>query len=480
MSDKQKDGAAGFVPHNAKVERSVLAACWRGPEVLAEVMGAGVKLDSFYGRMERMLWEATVAAHEANLEVDELTVEDQCAALWPAAGEGPERSVILEVAECISSAAFVRSWVDVLLKLEKQRLAIRLAGELLEAVSVPVVDFKEIQAAVLPVLEGLAGLAHEERGLQLREVADRLIHDTVAVVEGRELEVDRSRQVWLPTPHLTEKLTALDPMQQDFLIVIGGESSHGKSALARQMCGVALSRGQRVVAFTLETGRRKFLDQLAGQRAYWDLRAELAVQRAEAKGEEKLAKYLENQRWLRELADEQLFVFEDVFALGEIQARCRAIKEKTGRVDLVLVDYLQEMEKPEGLREDQALGNLVRGLKRLGKWLECPVLCISSLNNEAPETGPSLRHLRGSGDIRFAGDRVWFVHRPKTDANGNEQGEDRKTVQVVIDQAKARDLWTGKVWTQFQKCYVNFTGLPPADKRGRKSHDPELEEGLGF
>ena len=91
---------------------------------------------------------------------------------------------------------------------------------------------------------------------------------------------------------------------EDHIVVIGGASGHGKSALMRQWAGAALQAGQRVVNYTRETSVKGWVRQLASNWARVDLRT-----LAEAP-KDRVAKLQGEVDRLHAYADKSLFVYQ--------------------------------------------------------------------------------------------------------------------------------------------------------------------------
>ncbi|MGE9269163.1 MAG: DnaB-like helicase C-terminal domain-containing protein, partial [Verrucomicrobiales bacterium] len=332
------------------------------------------------------------------------------------------------------------------------------------------------------ILTELSGLSQEVKHETTVEVFERSIEHFDAWSKGDEGKIDRSREIVWGIPVLDEKLGGWNPVMSDFLVLLGGDSSWGKSSLARQVAVNNCYRGKRVANFLLETSTFSWPAQAAAQRAQVNLRQDPLELAAVAKGEEKLEKFRAEMRRYREwAAEERLFVDETAVTAEQVAARSRMIAARTGSLDLIVVDYLQEMRSPDRkLRGDQALHENCRELKALGKELRCPVLLLSSINTDYPKDyGPGKWDYRGSRDITYAADQAFQIFRPEKDANGVEQteltasGEPRKSFQQLVNRVKGRDAGTGAAWVTFQPRFTLWWGLPPSGKRGRKSHDPE-------
>src|SRR5207245_4488970 len=125
---------------------------------------------------------------------------------------------------------------------------------------------------------------------------------------------------------------------------------------------------------------------------------------------------------LAALAEAPIFIDDTpAISLSEMRAKCRRLQQAQGRLDLIVVDYLQLVAgTPTGggkryENRTQEVSAISRGLKGLAKEMRCPVIALSQLSR-APEsrTGnkrPQLSDLRESGTIEQDADVVAFIFR---------------------------------------------------------------------
>jgi replicative DNA helicase len=93
------------------------------------------------------------------------------------------------------------------------------------------------------------------------------------------------------------------------------------------------------------------------------------------------------------------------------------VKARTGRLDLVVVDYLTMLRPPMGSKRienrSREVGDYSRELKGLAKELDVPVLVIAQLNRSPDgrqDKRPILSDLRDSGEIEQDADLVAFLY----------------------------------------------------------------------
>jgi replicative DNA helicase len=128
---------------------------------------------------------------------------------------------------------------------------------------------------------------------------------------------------------------------------------------------------------------------------------------------------------------------DDTPGLTMTQLRSRMLKEKRDHnIELAIVDYLQLCEaEDEKQNRTQQISKVSRGLKKLAKELDIPIVALSQLNRKSEEKAnrkPSLAELRDSGSIEQDADTVILLHRP--------ENHDLETYTINGEQLPARNL----------------------------------------
>jgi replicative DNA helicase len=246
-------------------------------------------------------------------------------------------------------------------------------------------------------------------------------------------------------------------LQESELIVIAARPSMGKTALAINIAQNAAIRDGRVVAvFSLEMSKESLLRRLLASEAQVNSRKiQTGFLPKEDKG--KLLSALER------LMDSKMFIDDTPgITLAEMRAKARRLKQQEGRLDLIVVDYLQLMTgtNTTGKRgfenRTQEVSSISRGLKALAKEMKVPVVALSQLSRGSEQrTGdkkPLLSDLRESGSIEQDADVVAFIHREEY---YNREDEDLKGKAEIIV-AKQRNGPTGSVHLLYLSDFTLF------------------------
>jgi replicative DNA helicase len=176
---------------------------------------------------------------------------------------------------------------------------------------------------------------------------------------------------------------------------------------------------------------------------------------------------------LERLMSSKMFIDDTPgITLAEMRAKARRLMQQEGRLDLIVIDYLQLMTGSSGPNQKkfenrtQEVSSVSRGLKSLAKELRVPVVALSQLSRGSEQrTGdkkPLLSDLRESGSIEQDADVVAFIHREEY---YNREDEDLKGKADIII-AKQRNGPTGVVHLAYLADYTRFENLAHGDSGG--------------
>jgi len=249
-------------------------------------------------------------------------------------------------------------------------------------------------------------------------------------------------------------------LQGGMLYVLGGRPAMGKTWLGLAAAShMALTLNKPALVVSLEMGRESVAERIAACEAGLNAKELLQATPGQVK------RY---QSALTKLETSPLFVDDSsttpITALG---SRARKL-HRSAPLGLIVVDYLQLIDTTDAdsssTRATQ-VGNLSRGLKKLARELNVPVLVLSQLSRNVesrPNKRPMLSDLKESSSIEQDADVVLFLYReeyynPKTD---------RPNV-AEINVAKQREGEVGTFEVSFDPAIGRFEQLSYAYEGGR-------------
>ena len=245
-------------------------------------------------------------------------------------------------------------------------------------------------------------------------------------------------------------------LQKSDLVIIAARPAMGKTAFALNIAeNAAVSDNKVVAVFSLEMSREALLLRLLCSNARVDAH-KLRTGFLSRDDYHKLVAALGR------LADAPIFIDDSPgITVPEMRAKARRLQHSQGRLDLVIVDYLQLMGSiPLGGKRyenrTQEVSAISRGLKLLAKELRVPVMALSQLSRAPESRGgdhrPQLSDLRESGSIEQDADVVAFIFREEL-YKPDDPDLDGLAELIV---AKQRNGPTGKVELAFIKRSTRF------------------------
>jgi replicative DNA helicase len=278
---------------------------------------------------------------------------------------------------------------------------------------------------------------------------------------------EQGREITGLATHYTDFDRMTSGLQESELIIIAARPSMGKTAWAINIAQNSAVRDGKVVAvFSLEMSKESLLRRLLASEALVNSRKiQTGFLPKEDKG--KLLSALER------LMESKLFIDDTPgITLAEMRAKARRLKQQEGRLDLIMVDYLQLMTgtntggKKGFENRNQEVSSISRGLKALAKEMKVPVIALSQLSRGSEQrTGdkkPLLSDLRESGSIEQDADVVAFIHREEYYDRENEDLKGK--AEIII--AKQRNGPTGTVELAYLADYTRFENLAKDDGGG--------------
>jgi len=244
------------------------------------------------------------------------------------------------------------------------------------------------------------------------------------------------------------------------LVIIGGDSSQGKTSFANTICMNAIMKDKKVAYFTMEMRPPELVARLIS-----------------------MSSGISSNRLLYgKLSREELCLADDV--IGRIQkfgnnlfidgrqtsnaeavvGAIFAMKQKYD-IDGVIVDYIQIFTsngaRSRNASEESELAEIARRFKivatRLGIW----VCVLSQMNRGAAGDEPMAYNIRGSGQILEASDIALLIYRPETYGKRYHApfADVDPSGTALIKLAKGRNIGTGQFICGFDGATTRFFEL---------------------
>jgi replicative DNA helicase len=359
-------------PHSVEAEQSLLGGLLLDNEAFDRVADV-VTAEDFYRDDHRRIFRHLARLVEAGKPADLVTVSESIEASEDKDKTGGP-AYLAALAQNSPSALNARRYAELVRERALQRRLAQVATEIAESALGP--SGKEVrqlldeaESRILEVGEagGRGTRGFEEIQPVLARVFERIDH-----LYHQE---NKSDVTGIPTGFLDldEKTAGLQP--QD-LIIVAGRPSMGKTALALNIAEhVAVDNGLPVAIFSMEMSGTQLAMRMLGSIAKVD-------QHKMRTGR------LADEEWGRLSAamgrlHEAPIYIDETGALNvlELRARARRMRRQSGRLGLIVVDYLQLMRaSSSGENRATEISEISRSLKALAKELEVPVVALSQLS----------------------------------------------------------------------------------------------------
>jgi len=227
--------------------------------------------------------------------------------------------------------------------------------------------------------------------------------------------------------------TVLDGGLFPGLYVLGAITSLGKTSFALQISDNVARAGQDVLIISLEMARSELMAKSISRHTLQrvmttggDVKNAKTTRGITAGA--RYSRYSNTERNLiqdaiRDYAEyaDHIFILEGIGDIGATQIRetVRRHREATGKVPVIVVDYLQILAPYNDRATDkQNTDKAVLELKRLSRDMRTPVIAISSLNRDNYSTRINLAAYKESGAVEYSSDVLLGLQYAGTGGSG--------------------------------------------------------------
>jgi len=451
MSTFTQQHVADGVPSSIHTEIAILGAMLLDPLAVTDAT-AKLKVEDFSLDSHKRVYKAIVELLAVGHAVDYLTVMDALSKKRELDAIGGP-AYLAYLSEGIPRNLNIESYVRIV----KDKSLLRQLMGIFNDGMTQAADQTEEATKVLDDIE-----------FRLAEVADSAIQrgfsnipEIVASSFGSiDALYEQGREVTGLATHYIEFDKMTSGLQNSELIIIAARPSMGKTAWAINIAqNCAVKDGKVVAVFSLEMSKESLLRRmLASEAMVGSRKLQTGFIPREDKG--KLIAALDR------LMNSKMFIDDTPgITLAEMRAKARRLRQQEGRLDLIVIDYLQLMTGSSGSSQKkfenrtQEVSSISRGLKALAKELGVPVVALSQLSRGSEQrTGdkkPLLSDLRESGSIEQDADVVAFIHREEYYDRENE--DIKGQAEIII--AKQRNGPTGTVKLAYLADFTRFENL---------------------
>ncbi len=392
--------------YNLETEQSVIGCILIDQDTAAEIIPFLTE-DDFYVESHKFILGAVKAVYNNRKPLGLVTISDTLSGLGKLEDVGGI-SYITELTQITPSAANYKHYLDIVKRDSLNRKLTRAAREIAEYAGTSPEDALQFAE------NKIYGISQAQDTSTVVDIRQEGFYDVLDKFNAIENNKDAFRGVMTGFFRL-DKLT--NGLQKSDLIVIAARPGMGKTSLAMNIVEHAAVYGNKTCAvFSMEMPTLQIKQRLICSNANVSMSAALSGK-------------LSDKEWQRLAAaqarmNKSAVYIDDSARItpAEILSKCRRFKAKDGRLDLVMVDYIQLMSSGKKGDENRTLevASITRELKQIAKELQVPVIALSQLRRLKDGERSQLSDLRESGAIEQDADIVMFIDRPDVNASDEE------------------------------------------------------------
>ena len=443
--DIREETGGRALPNSTEAEVSVLGAMLQDGTAVLRAAEQLVPED-FYHPEHKEIFTVMADMNRRQTAIDLVTVQTELSNKGSLDGVGGIK-YLMKIIRDVPTTANVQEYINIVREKSTLRKLIAASQGIMKDCYG---QNKELQDVLSSAEKSIFDIVmNRQGGEELRPVGEAL---EVAYQKIEELAKLKGELAGVPTGFidLDSMLTGLHPGE---LIIVGARPAMGKTSFAMNIAEhAALNKGKTTAIFTLEMPR----EQIAMRMLCSDARVDMQRVR---KGTLHDDDWIRLAKTLGPLSASHIYI-DDTAGLSptQLRSRCRRLMMDTGKLDLVVIDYLGLM-RSDGRAESRNMevSEISRALKAIALELKIPIVACAQLsraNKDRIDKRPVLSDLRDSGSIEQDADVVMFLHREEY---YNKETEDKNIGEVIVSKQRSGPLGTVKLaWLSEFTTFANL------------------------
>lgn len=444
MDIREETGGLAL-PNSIEAEISVLGAMLQDSTAVLRA-AEQLKAEDFYHPEHKEIFTVLADMNRRQMSIDLVTVQAELSRRGTLDGIGGVQ-YLMKINRDVPTAANVQEYIRIVREKSTLRKLIEASRSIMKDCYTQNRELSEVltnaEKAIFDIVMNRQG------GEELKPLGDAL---EIAYQKIEELAKLKGKLAGVPTGFidLDSMLTGLHPGE---LIIVGARPAMGKTSFAMNIAEhAALNADKTVAVFTLEMPR----EQIALRMLCSDARVDMQKVR---KGILHDSDWMSLAKSLGPLSASPMYI-DDTAAISptQLRSRCRRLMMDTGKLDLVVIDYLGLMHS-DGRAESRNMevSEISRALKAIALELKIPIVACAQLsraNKDRIDKRPMLSDLRDSGSIEQDADVVMFLHREEY---YNKETEDKNIGEVIVSKQRSGPLGTVKLaWLSEFTTFANL------------------------
>jgi replicative DNA helicase len=312
------------------------------------------------------------------------------------------REHVLAVSKSCISSSNMRAWA----KRVRQAWMVRLAKKnMLEALQLlEQTNTQNINDNMREVAKLVSSLEMESNDRLPRRLSE-ILPDWVDVLEKRMQGVDSGLYLKVGIEPMDDKYGGFGRTD---LIIIAGQPGMGKTELAVMMANYIGSQRGVGLFVSMEMSEMQVAERHIADRS------SLSVGKLRNPLELTDEDYAKMSMAIAQINEQDNYVIDQTMSVDEIIAHAERLSRGEKGLAFLAVDYLGLIIKQKAERNDIAIGDITRKLKKFSLQYKVPVLLLCQLNRKVADRAdkrPIIQDLRDSGSIEQDADAIIFPYR---------------------------------------------------------------------
>jgi replicative DNA helicase len=434
-------------PHNLEAERAVIGSMLLDKEAVIKCLEI-LKYSYFYAPNHQIIFRIINDLFNVNKPIDLITVSDSLRNLNLLDDIGGY-VYLIDLTESIPSTANVEQYARIVEEKYIKRELIRISNEIIEMSYESNADISNL---LDKAEKDVFSLGQKRFTKDLVHIRDTLIEnfDNISNEEIEDINKVTTRYGISTGIHDLDQIT--NGLRPSNLIIVAARPAMGKTSFCLNIAtNIALREKYPVAIFSLEMSKEEVSQRILCAEA------EISLYHFRS-GNIPKEMWEKITNTISKLYSAPIYIDDSSYLTPiEMRAKLRRLKSEHKKLGAVIVDYLQLMEIESTENRVQEISKISRGLKRLARELDTPVIALSQLSRSVEQRQnkrPQLSDLRESGSIEQDADIVMFIYR---DEYYNPNSDKKKIAELII--AKHRSGPVDTIELFFDASLTKFSGL---------------------